>query len=275
MMYEKSEAVKKLNAVEGFEPKEYLRKEEKTEGISLYLDTKYRLLWFRLVYPNGKIHKIPKAINKDCATFEARIYKDVNDAPENFLANGFASRYKDETNESFGMNFVETAETAALGRALKDAGFGTQFCDVALPNDAMQVDAGVQISFDAANENMPSPDDDEIPELDGEANADTKDATDAKGSTKKEKGASKDEPEPSGAEEITLSEDMPVEELLSKMTLEYAKGITVNYGYDSGKTLGYLAEKKPSSIQYHATRSNNNLVKAGAMYLLEQAQEIA
>ena len=173
------------------------------------------------------------------------------------------------------MNFVETAETAALGRALKDAGFGTQFCDVALPNDAMQVDAGVQISFDAANENMPSPDDDEIPELDGEANADTKDAADAEALIKEEESALKNEPEPSRAEKVTLSEDMSVEELLSKMTLEYAKGITVNYGYDSGKTLGYLAEKKPSSIQYHATRSNNNLVKAGAMYLLEQAQEIA
>lgn len=115
ILYDLSEAVQQLNRVEGFEPKDYLRKEETEEGVSFYLDTKYRILWYRLMYPHGKVFKIPKVLNRDYATFEVRIYADINDPLENFLANGFASRYKDESNEQFGMNFVETAETAALG----------------------------------------------------------------------------------------------------------------------------------------------------------------
>lgn len=157
MLYETNDAVRALNKVEGFEPKNYLRKEENEEGVSFYLDTKYRLLWFRLKYENGKIVKIPKVLNREYATFEVRIYADRNDAEDNFLANGFASRYKDDGNEKFGLNFVESAETAALGRALKDAGFGTQFCDIALPNDQTIVDAGVHISFDLANDEVTSP----------------------------------------------------------------------------------------------------------------------
>ena len=69
MLYETNDAVRALNKVEGFEPKDYLRKEVSEEGVSFYLDTKYRLLWFRLKYDNGKIVKIPKALNKEYATF--------------------------------------------------------------------------------------------------------------------------------------------------------------------------------------------------------------
>ena len=101
MLYETNDAVRALNKVEGFEPKDYLRKEVNEDGVSFYLDTKYRLLWFRLKYDNGKIVKIPKALNKEYATFEVRIYADKNDAEDNFLANGFASRYKDDTNEIY------------------------------------------------------------------------------------------------------------------------------------------------------------------------------
>lgn len=258
IMYEENEAVRSLNRVEGFEPKNYLRTEENDDGKSFYLDTKYRILWFRLKFPDGKIVKVPKVLNKEYATFEVRVYAHRDDHPDNFLANGFASRYKDEGNEKFGLNFVESAETAALGRALKDAGFGTQFCDIALPNDQTVVDAGVNISLDLGNFEMPNPDDDGIPGLenDSEENA----------TTIKKATAPKQEEKP------VLTRDMPLDVLLEKMTLEYAKSIKVNYGYDNGKTLGQLAVEKPRSIEFHANMSKDNLIKAGAMFLLQQAQ---
>ena len=62
MLYETNDAVRALNKVEGFEPKDYLRKEVSEEGVSFYLDTKYRLLWFRLKYDNGKICKLFKTM---------------------------------------------------------------------------------------------------------------------------------------------------------------------------------------------------------------------
>lgn len=262
MLYDINEAVRNLNRVEGFEPKKYLREETTDEGKAFYLDTKFRLLWYRLKYPEGKLVKIPKALNKEYATFEVRVYAHKEDYPDNFLANGFASRYKDDGNEKFGLNFVESAETAALGRALKDAGFGTQFCDIALPNDQTVVDAGINISFDLDNEEIPNPDDDGIP---GEESNDQNEPNEEKTSIKKLSERKKDE-------ELVLSKDMPLDVLLEKMTLDYAKSITVHYGYDNGKTLGRLAVEKPRSIEFHANASKDNLVKAGAMFLLQQAK---
>ena len=265
MMYETNDAVRELNKVEGFEPKEYLRKEVTEDGVSFYLDTKYRLLWFRLKYDNGKIVKIPKALNKEYATFEVRIYADKNDAEENFLANGFASRYKDDANEKFGLNFVESAETAALGRALKDAGFGTQFCDIALPNDQTIVDAGVHISFDLANDGITTAID--------EGGAENENAAASETNVEEETTVSTNGPKEKAEEKLELSKDMPVEELLSKMTIDYAKSIVVEIGYDKGKTLGDIMQTKPKSIVFHSTyEKNNNLVRAGALFLLEQAK---
>ena len=270
MLYETNDAVRALNKVEGFEPKNYLRKEENDEGVSFYLDTKYRLLWFRLKYENGKIVKIPKVLNREYATFEVRIYADRNDAEDNFLANGFASRYKDDGNEKFGLNFVESAETAALGRALKDAGFGTQFCDIALPNDQTIVDAGVHISFDLANDEVTSPVEENEVDI-------TSDGTASPVSSNAESviptSTVKSVPKVEQKEEkIELSKDMTVEELLSKMTVDYAKAIVVDYGIDKGKTLGRLAAERPQGVQYHASQAKNNLIRAGAIYLLEQAK---
>ena len=263
ILYDANEAVRALNKVECFEPKNYLREETTEEGKSFYLDTKFRLLWYRLKYPEGKLVKIPKALNKEYATFEVRVYSHKDDAPDNFLANGFASRYRDDGNEKFGLNFVESAETAALGRALKDAGFGTQFCDIALPNDQTVVDAGVNISFDLDNDELPNPDEDGNPVSENSAS----EASETKSSTA--------EPENNKAaeeEKIELSADMTVEELVSKMTVEYAKSIVVDYGIDKGKTLGELALKRPQGINYHASKAQNNLIRAGAIYLLKQAE---
>lgn len=269
MLYETNDAVRALNKVEGFEPKDYLRKEVSEDGVSFYLDTKYRLLWFRLKYDNGKIVKIPKALNKEYATFEVRIYADKNDAEDNFLANGFASRYKDDSNEKFGLNFVESAETAALGRALKDAGFGTQFCDIALPNDQTIVDAGVHISFDLGNEEITTPVEEN--ETGTTASSAATIASDEDTTVNASvTAATTTEPV---AEKIELSKDMPIEELVKKMTIDYAKSIVVEVGYDKGKTLGSIMQTKPRSIVFHSTyEKNNNLVKAGALFLIEQAK---
>jgi len=263
ILYDTNEAVKALNNVDGFEPKNYLRVEKTEDGKSVYLDTKFRLLWFRLKYPDGKLVKIPKALNRDYATFEVRVYSHKDDTQDNFLANGFASRYKDDGNEKFGLNFVESAETAALGRALKDAGFGTQFCDIALPNDQTIVDAGVNISFDLSDDELPNPDEDGNPVSENSAS----ESKETKSST-----AESENNEAAAEEKIELSAAMTVEELLSRMTVEYAKSIVVDYGIDKGKTLGELALKRPQGINYHASKAQNNLIRAGAIYLLKQAE---
>jgi len=144
-LFDRSEAVAALNRVEGFNPMELARTLTKEgQEDQLYLDVKYRKLWFRLVHPLGKIVSSIRSFTENMAIVEARIYLDKCDAEENYIANAFSQRFR--TNDpNFGDKFLEMAETAAVGRALSDAGFGLQFADVGEENDPMQVDAGIQI----------------------------------------------------------------------------------------------------------------------------------
>lgn len=149
-LFDRSEAVAALNRVEGFNPMELARTLTKEgQEDQLYLDVKYRKLWFRLVHPLGKIVSSIRSFTENMAIVEARIYLDKCDAEENYIANAFSQKFR--TNDpNFGDKFLEMAETAAVGRALSDAGFGLQFADVGEENDPMQVDAGIQIPGIAA-----------------------------------------------------------------------------------------------------------------------------
>lgn len=149
-LFDRSEAVAALNQVEGFNPMELARTLSKEgQEDQLYLDVKYRKLWFRLVHPLGKIVSSIRSFTENMAIVEARIYLDKCDAEENYITNAFSQRFR--TNDpNFGDKFLEMAETAAVGRALSDAGFGLQFADVGEENDPMQVDAGIQIPGTAA-----------------------------------------------------------------------------------------------------------------------------
>ena len=127
-MYE-VEKVKGLNYVEGFDPRKFMRQIQKEgQPMKLYLDVAYRKLWFRLCYPQGKIVKKLLKLTEQVAIVEARVYLHHDDPEDHFIANALAQKYMTE-DEQFGSKFVELAETAAVGRALSDAGFGLQFAD--------------------------------------------------------------------------------------------------------------------------------------------------
>lgn len=128
-MYDEVEGIRNLNKVEGFDPRRYMRIiEQEGRAGKYYLDVAFRKLWFRLKYPEGKIVKKILKLTDQVAIVEARVYLHRNDAEENFIANALAQKYRTEDGQ-FGNKFVELAETAAVGRALSDAGFGLQFAD--------------------------------------------------------------------------------------------------------------------------------------------------
>ena len=128
-MYDEVSAIRDLNKIEGFDPKKYMRLiSEEGKGDKYYLDVAARKLWFRLKYPKGKIVKQLVYRTEQMAVIEARVYLDCNDPADNFIANAFAQKYLTE-DAQFGNKFLELAETAAVGRALADAGFGLQFAD--------------------------------------------------------------------------------------------------------------------------------------------------
>ena len=117
-MYDSVEAVRNLNSVEGFNPRDFMRViQGEGESAKYYLDVAFRKLWFRLKYPEGRISKRLLKLENDMAVIEARVYLNYRDAEENFVANAFSHKFRADDSQ-FGSKFVELAETAATGRAL-------------------------------------------------------------------------------------------------------------------------------------------------------------
>ena len=113
LLYKKSEAVAALNRVDGFHPMELARKiGEEGQEEQLYLDVKYRKLWFRLVNPAGKIISRIITFTENMAVVEARIYLDKCDQEDNYVANSFSQKFRSD-DPKFGDKFLEMAETAA------------------------------------------------------------------------------------------------------------------------------------------------------------------
>ena len=85
-----------------------------------YLETKYRVMWFREAHPRGFIST--EVISNDPMMVKATIY----DGEGSVLATGHATAVDKGTAVWSGRG-LEKAETAAIGRALAHAGYGTQF----------------------------------------------------------------------------------------------------------------------------------------------------
>lgn len=112
-----------INAVEGFDPTSLTVDITNEDGtVSEHLLVKDRISWFRLKYPEGIIETNPYEANKgNMMVMMCRVYSEK----DKLLATGIGSALYHE-NDSFGKTPYECAETKAIGRALANAGFGTQ-----------------------------------------------------------------------------------------------------------------------------------------------------
>ena len=83
-----------------------------------YLEVKWRLVWLREAHPDA-------AIATELHHFDERqaIFKATVTIPDGGSATGWGSESPGDFRD-----FLEKAETKALGRALAALGFGTQFC---------------------------------------------------------------------------------------------------------------------------------------------------
>lgn len=100
-----------------FDPKKYLIK---VQGGKQYLPVSARLIWFRETHPDWGIETklLTLDIEKQYAVFEATVF--------NSEGRPIAKGTKMEDVRGF-PDYVEKAETGAIGRALAVCGFGTQF----------------------------------------------------------------------------------------------------------------------------------------------------
>lgn len=242
-----TEKLNTINKVEGFDPAplavEYidLTTQEKRKRLPVMA----QLAWFRLKYPEGKIASDVVA-EKDYFVASARVYVSYKDPVECYLAEATASRKYDPLKPTVSPR--EWAQTAAVGIALRNAGFGLQFgaagddFDSAVPDE---LGAGANIVAPTAT---PS-----VPELAAETGS---------GSESAAAPASEKEQE--------------VVELTDEQRFEQACAIISPIKKHGGRTLGDVLTMEPSAINWLANKfKGDETIKAAAQFICSYALEQA
>lgn len=300
-IYDTVNAVKDLNDIEGFDPRKFMRAIPSEDGkVRYYLEVAYRKLWYRLKYPEGKIVKRILKLTDQVAIIEARVYLNRNDPEESYIASAMAQKYY--SNEQFGMKYVELAETAAVGRALSDAGFGLQFADLEGEIDPEVVDAPIDeaqlkaagrketekeaeadLDQETMDDNLPGqydissyiPMPDEILDTPGN-NMGLNDSERVGNGIEDQRGKGKQKenrPVQQKSLQPELRKDMPVEEIYSRLDQKAAENVVISIRFGQGKTLGQMARENPKALEWYATQYGgpDNLLRAASRFLLDLA----
>ena len=284
-MYESVPVVSELNKVQGFDPLKFLRRTAKGEKV---LDLKYKKLWFRLKYPNGRIKLSSLKITDQLAIIEARVYFDKNDAQprSSFIA-------QREAKATPGGLYIESAQHAAIDQALSDAGFGVQF-SAATPTvnaekaaetvkeqptvtetaTVEQVPTAVPVTVaEAATEviNEPAQEAPVVQETVAEVMESVAPVTeDVEGEEIEEETTDTDTAAP------TYSSDMPVDEICSMMTYEEAGNVIVPLGTCKGWAMSQVADRRPASLKWYINgySGNDNILRAAATIMQASLDEM-
>ena len=76
--------------------------------------------------------------------------------------------------------------------------------------------------------------------------------------------------------EAKYTSDMPVEEIIKRMTFEEAGQMVVDAGVCKGQTLAEVAERRPPSLRFYvygAYRGDNNIFRAAARIMLDSLEK--
>ena len=228
-----------INKVEGFDPTplavEYtdLTTQEKRKRLPVMA----QLAWYRLKFPEGKIALHVEAV-KDYFVATARIYVSYKDPVESYLSEATASRKYDPLKPTVSPR--EWAQTAAIGIALRNAGFGLQF-GAAGDDFGSEVpdELGVGAGITPPSTPIPAPTDNN-----GQINSETP-ATPP---------APQQEPKPA--------------ELTPEQRFVQACSVKSPIKKHDGKTLGEVLQIDPGAINWLATKfSRDESVRAAAEFI--------
>ena len=246
-----------INSVDGFNPADFTRRLPNEDGsLSLYLDVKYRLLWFRLHKPTGKIDTEIIHVDEKSAVVCCKLYEDKSDPADQYVARSCAQRFL--TSEKFGDRYLEIAETAALGRVLAAAGYGTQFCGSADLLGDIIADAPIDMAaMEDAQDTTPDGGSRVMHQVTSTASAQVP-ATPAPTPT----------PVPTKP-----NKPLSLDELLNTMTLDDAKNVIVDIGRYAGTSLGQIVMSNPRDLEWYVKyyAGKNLALKAGAILLMNAA----
>lgn len=231
--------IENINKVDGFDPAPFavdftdLNSQETRKRLPVMI----QMAWFRLKYPEGKIAVNVKAEN-NCFVASARIYPKYDAPAEHYLAEATASRGVCEDKPSVSPR--EWAQTAAVGIALRNAGFGLQFA--------------------MAGEDFEPVAPDELGMM---------------GATQTESGAVVTGAATTTDEEYTAIEE-PKKELTYEERLNNAMMVPCPITKYNGKTLGEVLREDPKALKWVAEKfTGSEEIKAAAQLICEYALQQA
>lgn len=303
MLYTTNAAVASLNHVSGFDPLKFLRRttSRKTGEDVMRLDLRYKKLWFRLACPTGRLKLNALRITEKMAIFEAKIYRDREDAEP--LSSYVANCTLDATP---GGLYVEAAQEEALDTALSNAGFGIQFADVgseseeygsevpvgAKPEISKLVQTKVEVAelvqkqpevmkatsqetdpLDAIMaDDMPVPEQVTAEVVEKPKTVVLESVQPAQTPSEPPKNVIVLEQEPPAA---AYPQSTPVEEIRRQMTYEQAQNVIVDCGTCKGWTLAQVADRRPASLRWYVKgyQGENNVLRAAAAIIWDSLQE--
>lgn len=303
MLYTTNAAVASLNHVPGFDPLKFLRRttSRKTGDDVMRLDLRYKKLWFRLACPTGRLKLNALRITEKMAIFEAKIYRDREDAEP--LSSYVANCTLDATP---GGLYVEAAQEEALDTALSNAGFGIQFADVgseseeygsevpvgAKPEISKLVQTKVEVAelvqkqpevmkatsqetdpLDAIMaDDMPVPEQVTAEVVEKPKTVVLESVQPAQTPSEPPKNVIVLEQEPLAA---AYPQSTPVEEIRRQMTYEQAQNVIVDCGTCKGWTLAQVADRRPASLRWYVKgyQGENNILRAAAAIIWDSLQE--
>lgn len=225
-----------LNRVDGFDPSLYATSfSDLTTGRPWSrLPVSIQIIWFRMKHPTGKISTDSIIAEADGSfTASVRIYMDKGDDPEQYLANATATRYPIADKPEIPAK--EWAQTAAIGIALRNAGFG-------LPFDVVGEDIG---------------------NIGPETHAKT------------ESGESKPATAQEGqAEKLVepLEEYAENAQTAAPMSLEDAYQVSCPIKKYAGQTLGQVLRNDAGAIKWVAEKSKDERAQAAAQLICQEAR---
>lgn len=238
-----------IHKVEGFDPSalavEYvdLSTQEKRKRLPVMA----QMAWFRLKYPEGKIASDVVA-EKDYFVATARVYVSYKDPVDCYLAEATASRKYDPLKPTVSPR--EWAQTAAVGIALRNAGFGLQF---GAAGDGFESDVPDELGAGARI----------TPSVPPVASTVQEDAPQT-GMPATPAATPAPEPEPE------------VVELTPEQRFEQACAIVSPIKKHNGKTLGDILTMEPRAINWLATKfSGDETIKAAAEFICAYSMEQA
>ncbi len=233
--------IENINKVEGFDPTPFavdftdLNSQETRKRLPVMI----QIAWFRLKYPEGKI-AVQVTQGKDCFVATAKVYPSYKDGDECYLAEATASRGKCEEKPSVSPR--EWAQTAAVGIALRNAGFGLQF---AMAGEDFESLAPDELGLGTGMGVTPA------------ASTGTGNATESE-------------------YEYTVEDTNPPKELTTEEKVAQAMQVVCPISKFGGKTLGEVLREDPKAIRWVAEKyPGSEETRAAAKLICEYAMQQA